>query len=145
MEAVKAMIHDQDIPMHLWVEEVKMIVYVQNKIPRKVLENKTPKEIFLGEKPKVIHFRIFGCPVFVHIPKEKRTKLDPSRHKGIFVGYNDTSKAYRIYILGHRKVEINRDVSFDENATFSKSKQIRVEEVHEEDNEVPKIQEAVEP
>jgi hypothetical protein len=103
MEVVKAMIHDQDLPMHLWEEAVKTTVYVQNKSPHKVLENKTPEEMFSGEKPEVIHFRIFGCPVFVHVPKEKRTKLDPSGWKGIFVGYSDTSKAYRIYILGHRK------------------------------------------
>jgi hypothetical protein len=90
-----------------------------------VLENKTPEEMFLGEKSEVIHFKIFGCLVFVHVPKEKRTKLDPSGPKGIFVGYSDTSKAYRIYIPGHWKVEINRDVTFNENATFSKSKQIR--------------------
>jgi hypothetical protein len=71
--------------------------------------------------------------------------LDPSRQKGIFVGYNDTSKAYMIYILGNRKVEISRYVTFDENATFSKSKHIHVEEAHKEENEVPKVPEAVEP
>jgi hypothetical protein len=124
MEAVKAMIHDQDLPMHLWAEATKRTLYVQNKSPHKVLENKTPEEIFSGEKPEVNHFRIFGCHVFVHVPKEKSTKLDPSRRKGIFVGYSDTLKAYMIYIPGHRKVEINRDVTFDENATFSKFKQI---------------------
>jgi hypothetical protein len=42
MEAVKAMIHDQDLPMHLWVEEAKSVVYVQNRSSHKVLENKTP-------------------------------------------------------------------------------------------------------
>jgi hypothetical protein len=68
-----------------------------------VLENTTPKEMFLGEKPEVSHFRIFGCLVFVHVPKEKRTKLEPFGRKGIFVGSSDTSKAYRIYIPGHRK------------------------------------------
>jgi hypothetical protein len=71
--------------------------------------------------------------------------LDPSGQKGIFVGYSDTLKAYRICIPGHRKVEINRDVTFDENVAFSKSKKIREEEAHEEENEVPKVQEAVEP
>jgi hypothetical protein len=70
--------------------------------------------------------------------------LDPSRHKVIFVGYSDASKAYRIYIPDHRKVEINRDVTFDENAIFSKSKQIHAKEVHEEENEVPKVPEVVE-
>jgi hypothetical protein len=82
-------------------------VYVQNKSPHKVLENKTPEDMFSGEKSKVNHLRIFGCPIFVHVPKEKRTKLDPFKKNGIFVGYSDTSKAYRIYILNHRKVEIS--------------------------------------
>jgi hypothetical protein len=36
-------------------------------------------------------------------------------------------------------VEINRDVTFDENATFNKSKQIHSEEAYEEENEVPKV------
>jgi hypothetical protein len=42
--------------------------------------------MFSGKNPEVIHLKIFDCPVFVRIPKEKRTKLDPSRKKGIFVG-----------------------------------------------------------
>jgi hypothetical protein len=112
---------------------------VQNKSPHKVLENKTPKEMFSGEKTEVNHFTILGCHVFVHIPKEKRTKLDPFGQKGIFVGYSDTLKSYGIYILGHRKVEISQDVTFDENAAFSKSKQIYAEEAHEEENEDPKV------
>jgi hypothetical protein len=131
--------------MHLWVETMKTTMYMHNRSPHKVLENKTSKEIFSGEKPEVIHFGIFGCPVFFHVPKEKRTKLDPFRHKGIFVGYSDTSKAYEIYISDHWKVEISRYVTFDENAAFSTSKQICAEEVHEEENEVPKVPEVVEP
>jgi hypothetical protein len=30
MEAVKTMIHDQDLPMCLWEEATKTIIYVQN-------------------------------------------------------------------------------------------------------------------
>jgi transposase InsO family protein len=60
MEEVKAMIHDQDIPMHLWEEATKTAMYVQNRSPHKVLENKTPEEMFLGEKSEVNHLRIFG-------------------------------------------------------------------------------------
>ena len=43
--------------------------------------------MFIGKKPKVIHLKIVGFLVHVHIPKEKRTKLDPSGKKAIFVGY----------------------------------------------------------
>ena len=98
MEVAKAILHDQDLPMHLWEEEARTTVYVHNRSPCRVLENKTPKEDFLGEKPKFSHLRIFGCSVYIHIPKEKRTMLDPSERKGIFIGYNDTLKAYRIYL-----------------------------------------------
>ena len=84
MEAVKAMIHDQDLPMHLWAEATGIVVYVQNQ----VIGNKTPKEVFSGEKLEVSHLRIFGCPIFIHVPMEKRTKLEPSGRKGIFVGYS---------------------------------------------------------
>jgi hypothetical protein len=123
-----------------WEEETKTAVYVRNTSPHKGLENKTPEEMFSGEKSEVNHLRIFGCPVFVHVPKEKRTKLDPSGKNGISFGYNDTSKEYMIYILGHQKVEIRRDVTFDESESFSKSKHDCENEVHEEENEVTRVQ-----
>ena len=77
MEAAKAMLHDQDLPMHLWAEATRTSVYVQNCTPHGVLKNKTPEEVLFGKKPEVSHIRIFSCPVYMHIPKEKRTKLDP--------------------------------------------------------------------
>ena len=61
-------------------------------------------------------------PVFIHIPKEKRNKLKPSRKKEIFVGYCEVSKAFKIYIPGHRHIEISNDVTFDEDAAPKKSK-----------------------
>ena len=69
MEATRAMLHDQDLPMHLWAEAAKTTVYVQNCTPHRVIENKTPKEVFSSKKPEVSHLRIIGCPVYIHIPK----------------------------------------------------------------------------
>ena len=45
--------------------------------------------------------------------------------KGTFVGYRNSSKAYRIYIKGHH-IEINRDVIFNESIAFKKSKELFV-------------------
>ena len=86
MEAAKAMLHDQDLPMHLWVEVARTTVYVQNRTPHRVLENRTPEELFSSKKPEVSHPGIFSCPMYIHFPKEKRTKLDPSRKKGPICG-----------------------------------------------------------
>jgi hypothetical protein len=67
MEAVKTMIHDQDLPMHLWVEAAKTTICVQNRLSHSALGFKTPEEMFSEKKPEVSHLKIFGCPVFVHI------------------------------------------------------------------------------
>ena len=71
-------------------------MYVHNHTPHQVLDNNTLEEDLLGEKPEVNYLRIFGYPVYIHIPKENRTKLDPSRRNGIFVGYSDISNSYQI-------------------------------------------------
>ena len=92
MEVSRAMLHDQDIPMHPWAEASRTTVYVQNHTPHRVLENKIPEQVFFGKKSEVNHLIIFGCPVYIHIPKEKRKKLDPSGKKGIFVGYSEISR-----------------------------------------------------
>ena len=67
--------------------------------------------------------------MYIHVPKEKRTKLDPSGKKGTLMGYYDTSKAYRIYFLRFKKIETSRDVSFDEDSTYNKSRQFHIEEI----------------
>ena len=56
-------------------------------------------------------------PVYIHVPK-----LEPSGKKGTFVGYNESSKAYRIYFLGSRQIEVSRDVTFEEEMAIQKGR-----------------------
>jgi hypothetical protein len=143
MEAVNTMIHDQDILMHIWAKATRTTMYVQNKLSHSALGFKTPKDMFSGKMPEVSHLKIFGCLVFVHIPKEKRTKLDPSGKKGIFVGYCEVSKAFIICIPGYHHIEIIRYVSFDEDETLRKSRRCQLEEVYEEEPLAPRVAEPV--
>jgi hypothetical protein len=123
-EAVRAMMHDQNLPLSLWAEAVSTAVYIQNRCPHKALEAKIHEEVFTGIKPLVDHLRIFGSPVYIHIPKKKRTKLEPSGKKRTFVGYSETSKAYRIYIPGQKFIEVSRDVTFHEEAAFRRAREL---------------------
>ena len=79
--------------------------------------------------------------MYIHIPKEKRTKLDPSGRKGIFVGYSESSKAYRIYFPGYKKINISKDVTFDESIAYNKSRKERAMfmDLFEEINSFEKI------
>jgi hypothetical protein len=40
------------------------------------------------------------------------------------VGYNETSKAYRIYVPGKTFIEFIEDVKFHEEASFHRSKKL---------------------
>jgi hypothetical protein len=98
------------------------VVYVQNRLSHSALGLKTPDVMFTKKKPEVSHLKIFGCLVFIHILKEKRNKMEPSGKKGIFVGYCEVSKAFKIYIPSHFHIEISKDVTVDEEATLNKSR-----------------------
>ena len=115
----------------------RITVYVQNCTPHRVLEKKTPEEVFSSKKPKVSHLRIFRCPMYIHIPKEKRTKLDPLGKKSIFVGYSESLKAYIIYFPRYKKINISRDGTFDEDTTYNKSRKRPTKEP--EEVEAPRI------
>ena len=49
MEDAKAMLHDQDLPMHLWIEAARTTMYVQNRTPHRVLENKKYPESLIQQ------------------------------------------------------------------------------------------------
>jgi len=44
--------------------------------------------------------------------------------KGTFDGYCEDSKAFRIYIYGQKKVEISRDVTFNEDVALGKARDL---------------------
>jgi hypothetical protein len=107
--------------MFLWDEACNIVVYLQNQSPHRVLGDKTLEEDFSGKKPDVGNFRIFGFLTFSHVPSKKWTKLEPVAEKGIFFGYSETSKSYRIYIRSLRKIVVWKDVRFDEDRAFHRS------------------------
>ena len=76
MEAVKTMIHDQDLPMHLWDEAARMTIYVQNRLSHSSLGFKTPEEIYIGKKPEVNHLKILMSSICPH-SKRKDNQVEP--------------------------------------------------------------------
>jgi hypothetical protein len=62
------------------------IVYVQNKRLHQTLKKNITPKIFTGVKPEIEHFGIFGYPVYLHVPKEKKSKIDPSWRKDTSMG-----------------------------------------------------------
>ena len=53
------------------------------------------------------------------------------------MGYSKISKAYRIYFPGFKNIDISRDVTFDEDSAYIKSRKRSAEEP--EETKAPRI------
>jgi hypothetical protein len=117
MEKARAMMFQCGAPTKLWAEAVSTANRVRNLIPHLNLA-KTPFELFTKRKPDISRLRVFGCTAHVHVPKEKRKKLDERSETGMFVGYSRTSKAWRIAFQNgsHLDIQERDSVIFDETA-----------------------------
>ena len=112
VEAARTIIHSKQLDISLWAESVNTVVYTLNLTGTSSIKGKTPYELYFNKDPKISHLRIFGTEVFTHIPKEKRQKWDAKSKKGIFVGYSNNTKGYRVWFPGTTNISIFRDVIF---------------------------------
>ena len=53
--------------------------------------------MYFKKRPNLAHLRVFGSITYVHVPKEKRRKLDAKPENYILVGYSDEQKGYKCY------------------------------------------------
>lgn len=110
LEKVRSMLNDAKMQKKFWAEAVNTAVYLINRCPTRTLQGKTPEEAWTGKKPYVGHLKIFGSVAMVHVPKQRRLKLDPKSTKCVFVGYADDVKGYRLYNATTGEIIISRDV-----------------------------------
>jgi hypothetical protein len=109
----RALLKQQRMPAEFWGEAVVTVVYLQNWLPTNSLTGRTPYEAWHGQKPVVNHLRVFGCRAFVK-QLDHGDKLTDRSRAGVFIGYAEGAKAYRILDPAARQVCTTRDVVFDE-------------------------------
>lgn len=112
VEAARTMLHTKNLNKSLWAESVNTAVYTINRTGTSSIKDKTPFEIYFRKEPEIKHLRVFGTKVFTHIPKQKRQKWDPKSEKGIFVGYVENVKGYRVWYPETNKINVSREVIF---------------------------------
>jgi hypothetical protein len=96
MDMVRSMLSNSELPLFLWSEALKTVVYVLNWVPSKAVL-KTLFELWNGWKPSLNHLHIWGCPTEVRIYNPNIKKLDPRTTSSHFIGYAVNSKGFRFY------------------------------------------------
>jgi len=120
----KTMLCENLLPKHFWVEVVNTTCYVQNGILIKPLIKKNPYELWRGRRAKISYFHSFGCECFILNTRDQLAKFDSKVDKGIFLGYSNTSKAYRVFNLRTLVIEESIHVKFNDGLTIDKKLQI---------------------
>lgn len=120
MDKVRAMLHGSRLSKKMWGEALYSATYLTNRSPTNgLVENKTPFELWFDKRPDLANIRTFGCKAYSQIPNEKRQKLDWKSKCLTFVGY--ANNGYRLWNSEKRKIEVSRNVVFDESTTDTDS------------------------
>jgi hypothetical protein len=100
---------------------VSVAVCLKNRTLTRSVVSRTPYKAWhgSGKKPSLKHLRVFGCLAFVHVPKQKRKKLDYRATPSIFVGYSISTKQYFIYDPLARTLHHSRDMVFREGNWYT--------------------------
>lgn len=110
MESARAMVKAAGVPKTLWAEAAKAAGYIRNRVPLKRLDWKTPHEVWCGWKPSVAHLRVWGSLAYRVLHDNQLDKIDSRSEKRRLVGYDDSTKSYRLWLPGTRDVRIYRHV-----------------------------------
>ncbi|GJX06337.1 putative ribonuclease H-like domain-containing protein [Tanacetum coccineum] len=112
IEAARTMLADSHLPTTFWAEAVNTACYTFNRVRVTKPQNKTPYELLFGHKPILSYIRPFGCHVTILNTLSPLGKFDGKSDEGFLVGYSVNSKAFRVYNLVTKRVEVNLHVNF---------------------------------
>ena len=115
-EMARTLLLDAGIPQIYWEDAIMHANFIRNRVPTKILKGMTPFEKFWGRKPDVKWLRPFGSLCYVLIPDGlRKRKFDAKAEPAVVLGMSSKHSAYKILMLGSRKIKISKDVRFYEN------------------------------
>ena len=111
-EAAQAMMQSAGLSQAFWEFAVTTAVHVQNHAPSRVTGNISPHEWLIKQPPDISYLCIFGCLAYTHTTTQ-RSKFDPTSQKLVFVGYDNSTKGYKLCNPSSHKIVTSTDVVFE--------------------------------
>ena len=106
--------HDSGLSAKFWVSAIHTINFVRNRILHSCI-GISPHGAFWGTKPKIDWLRTYGSKCWALVPKAIWKKGEYCFVKGIFVGYFDDLKAYKVWVSQNHTILKVHDAIFDES------------------------------
>nr|GEW58023.1 putative ribonuclease H-like domain-containing protein [Tanacetum cinerariifolium] len=100
--------------LFLWAEAVATVCYTQNRSIMRLRHRKTSYKLLHNKLHDLLFLHVFGALFYPTNDSENLRKLQPKADIGIFIGYAQTKKAFRIYNKRTRRIVETIHVDFDE-------------------------------
>ncbi|CAL8081534.1 unnamed protein product [Prunus armeniaca] len=111
----RTMLSHAKLPKSFWGKALTTAVDLINLSPSAPLNSDVPNKFWSGKDVFYNHLTVFGCRVFIHIPKDEISKLDMKSKECIFVGYGNEEFGYRLWDPVAREIIRSRDAVFFED------------------------------
>jgi hypothetical protein len=116
-DKAEAMLETAGLSKGFWELAWNAALHIYNRSPTSTLKWRTPYEIwYSGKVPDVSHLRIFGCKGYIYVPADKHRKLDVKAIEVVLVGYEPSSKGYKVWDRHTCSLKQSRDVLFDKSS-----------------------------
>ncbi|KAA0065523.1 gag-pol polyprotein [Cucumis melo var. makuwa] len=96
-EMARVMIHAKALPLHFFAEAVNTACHIHNRITIQFGTTVTLYELWKGRKPNVKYFYVFWSTCYILANREYNRKWDAKSEHGLFLGYSQNSRAYRVF------------------------------------------------
>ncbi|GJS63935.1 retrovirus-related pol polyprotein from transposon TNT 1-94 [Tanacetum coccineum] len=114
IKAARTMLIFAKTPEFLWAEAIATACFTQNRSIVHTRYNKTPYDLIRGRKPNIQYFYVFGSLCYPTNDRDDLGKMKPKADIGIFIGYSESSRGFRIYNCQTKKIMETIHVTFDE-------------------------------
>ncbi|CAI7932454.1 unnamed protein product [Closterium sp. NIES-54] len=119
IEGGRTILVDSGLPLRLWPLAIRHATVIKNRVLTHVGgQHWVPMEKWSGKKPLVYMLRVFGWMGLVHVPKEKRDKLQAAAVWAVHLGLARGSKGWLMWDPKSNTIFTTRDAKFMEGLMF---------------------------
>ncbi|CAI7739829.1 unnamed protein product [Closterium sp. NIES-54] len=119
IEGGRTILVDSGPPLRFWPLAIRHATIIKNRVLTHVGgQHWVPMEKWSGKKPLVNMLRVFGCMWLMHVPKEKRKKLQAVAVWAVHLGLARGSKGWLMWDPKSNTIFTTRDAKFMEGLMF---------------------------
>lgn len=120
------MLMNKDLAKRFWAEAIRTAFYVSKCVYCRPGTNKTAYELWIGKKSNVKYFKVIDSTCYILGDRKHLGKFNKKSNDVIFLGYSNTSIAYRVYNKRSLTMEESINVGVDDSESTQTQVDIHV-------------------